>query len=568
MTIFTRVIEFLDGSDGIVEPIPSCVHSLETETERELQRLWLLQPNENVNRPDQAVVSIVGPAGTGKTTLLADLVVELEDVEVLVTSFSRSAAKAFREKCSTEVSPTTIYSLAHRVLSTIRTDPIQYLGKDHLAELKSMQIDLEPVEDFDNVPSGGSDLQLAFDLIRQAEISPAEAASKIGGLKESPADLGRLFETYQDYLSRNDLLDHASLLQSVIPACEYWESQPLVLVDEAQDLTPLEWKALDAITQKSDVMILCGDPAQSIHGWRGTSVEDFTKRDKKADARRQLVTVFRHGPEVAGYSEQVLQRVQGIPRRIPVEPVSKAGAVIPVDSLSGIASQIREGSGSWLILGRNRRYLRKAAQVLDSNGIIYGSSGGLRLCLPEEEESPAWQNWDGPRLAEGIRALVQIPFGGDDLEKLQTLLELLPKQVWRGQKKPEFFDFEQLTNQAVEKIESGKGFDLLRMHPSRVEKIQSWFNRDQDLLLTELDNPRVKLSTIHASKGLQADHVAVLEDWSRKSRKALDDPEGDEHRLAYVAVTRARERVFICGPFQGRGYQFPGVRVSTGGGTR
>ena len=68
MTIFTRVIEFLDGSDGIVEPIPSCVHSLETETERELQRLWLLQPNENVNRPDQAVVSIVGPAGTGKTT--------------------------------------------------------------------------------------------------------------------------------------------------------------------------------------------------------------------------------------------------------------------------------------------------------------------------------------------------------------------------------------------------------------------------------------------------------------------------------------------------------------------
>ncbi len=67
MTIFTRVIEFLDGSDGVVEPIPSCVHSLETE--RKLQRLGqLLEPNENVKRPDQAMVSIVGPAGTGKTT--------------------------------------------------------------------------------------------------------------------------------------------------------------------------------------------------------------------------------------------------------------------------------------------------------------------------------------------------------------------------------------------------------------------------------------------------------------------------------------------------------------------
>lgn len=606
MNLLTRTTKFIDKF-GAVDPTPPCGLSLDRE--RKLRRL-----NELLGRhpePEEAfnlvcTLGLVGPAGSGKTTLLSSLVDHLaisgeifeeknSEEEFLVVSFSRAAAKAFRLKSHYSADspktaePVTIYSLAHKVLSKVRTEPIKYLDKDHLAELKLMQIDLKLLEDFDS-PGFGSQLQMAFDLIRQAGVSPAEAASKISNLKISPADLGRLFETYENYLSTHDLFDHAKLLEAVTTACHYFQCPPKVFVDEAQDFTPLEWKAFDAISHKAEIVVLCGDPAQSINGWRGASVSDFTRRVNEADVRRQLVRVYRHGPDVAGYSEEVLQRVQGIPHRQPVEPKGPEGAVIPVESLSGVCNQIQEGERTWglddqpeeependsspfktwLILGRNRQYLRKAAEVLDDHGIIYGSSGSLKLLLPEEDEAPAWMRWNGPRLADGIRALFRLAQGDlTDMILADVLLELLPREVWKDEKKPDSFNFRHLTEQAAEKILFGTGFDLLPgIKGIRAERIQRWFHLDPELLGHELmgeGRPRVKLSTIHGSKGLEADHVVVLGDWSKRSRKALDDPAGDEHRLGYTAVTRAKERLFLASPFQGKGYQFPPVRLPVGG---
>ena len=57
--------------------------------------------------------------------------------------------------------------------------------------------------------------------------------------------------------------------------------------------------------------------------------------------------------------------------------------------------------------------------------------------------------------------------------------------------------------------------------------------------------PRVALSTIHKAKGGEADNVAVLLDLSpaQKLNAALDSD--SLHRQFYVAVTRARENLFL-----------------------
>jgi hypothetical protein len=71
-------------------------------------------------------------------------------------------------------------------------------------------------------------------------------------------------------------------------------------------------------------------------------------------------------------------------------------------------------------------------------------------------------------------------------------------------------------------------------------------------------NPTMELSTIHGAKGKEADRVYVCSALTDKLYRSVETKD-DEHRLFYVAITRAREELFIvhdetAGGFQ---YQFP-----------
>jgi DNA helicase II / ATP-dependent DNA helicase PcrA len=67
-----------------------------------------------------------------------------------------------------------------------------------------------------------------------------------------------------------------------------------------------------------------------------------------------------------------------------------------------------------------------------------------------------------------------------------------------------------------------------------------------------LDEDYLTISTIHAAKGLEWPivHLPHLVDGALPSDMALGDPDGlaEEHRLFYVAVTRARDRLYLYTP--------------------
>jgi DNA helicase-2/ATP-dependent DNA helicase PcrA len=68
----------------------------------------------------------------------------------------------------------------------------------------------------------------------------------------------------------------------------------------------------------------------------------------------------------------------------------------------------------------------------------------------------------------------------------------------------------------------------------------------------EPQTPRLVLSTIHQAKGLewQAVFVIMLCEGMFPSMRSLESPGGleEEHRLFYVAVTRARRYLYLCYP--------------------
>ena len=57
--------------------------------------------------------------------------------------------------------------------------------------------------------------------------------------------------------------------------------------------------------------------------------------------------------------------------------------------------------------------------------------------------------------------------------------------------------------------------------------------------------PRITLSTVHGSKGGEADNVMILSDLSRKADESYWRDKDDERRVFYVALTRAKQSLYI-----------------------
>ena len=55
----------------------------------------------------------------------------------------------------------------------------------------------------------------------------------------------------------------------------------VVFVDEAQDLSPIQWKMVDILRENSKYVILAGDDDQAIYGWAGADVLKFIATQAK-----------------------------------------------------------------------------------------------------------------------------------------------------------------------------------------------------------------------------------------------------------------------------------------------
>ena len=79
--------------------------------------------------------------------------------------------------------------------------------------------------------------------------------------------------------------------------------------------------------------------------------------------------------------------------------------------------------------------------------------------------------------------------------------------------------------------------------------------------------PRVKLSTIHAAKGGEADNVLLVLDMSKRTLESLQkslEKQDEEQRVWYVGVTRAKQNLyFIAGKNKERSYDIESLGKAT-----
>ncbi len=163
------------------------------------------------------------------------------------------------------------------------------------------------------------------------------------------------------------LVDFNDMIQKFIDrAHELCPTFDVVFIDEAQDLSPIQWKMYDELKKKSKYVILAGDDDQAIYGWAGADVERFQKEPGK---ERVLPKSYRVPQNIQAIANRILNRIPNERRIIKTwQPREETGNVYP-ESYSLQEVPIQEGN--WLILARTNYRLISLIPDLKSMGIYF-----------------------------------------------------------------------------------------------------------------------------------------------------------------------------------------------------
>lgn len=259
---------------------------------------------------DSAVAVVAGP-GTGKTKTLVGRIACLAETRgvaperIMAVTFTNKAASEMQERLK-------------RHFPAGRAAARMMIGTFHSICLKLL-------------PDSGSgvsviDAQNALDLMSGvfkqlgAKGSPRDALRavslvKSGAVPEEAAGVSpQVFEAYQAALERYGAMDFDDILLRALERLESGgpESAPLfehILVDEFQDINPVQYRLIRAWCGKGADLFVIGDPDQSIYGFRGTDPRCFEKffADFPAARRIRLTRNYRSTPEILACAQSVFK---------------------------------------------------------------------------------------------------------------------------------------------------------------------------------------------------------------------------------------------------------------------
>ena len=193
--------------------------------------------------------------------------------------------------------------------------------------------------------------------------------------------------------------------------------------------------------------------------------------------------------------------------------------------------------GEWLVLARNGYILNRVEKFLQQIGFIYARNNVLSV---KQELLDAIGNWELLRKNRKVSA-----------SKIRDIYFFMSvgKGVARGHKKLPGVGEDELLS--IEDLKEKHGLLTDRIWHEALDRVGA---TQREYLIAclrrgeRVSNPRIRLSTIHAAKGGEADNVVVFTDISVKTWNELYSRPDGENRAFYVAVTRTRKNLHIVQP--------------------
>jgi len=394
----------------------------------------------------------------------------------------------------------------------------------------------------------------------------AAAAAKAGrDTPRDPAEIAQLYSVYEDLKRDRSVIDFEDVLLLTVAvlqdrhdiADQVRAQYQHFVVDEYQDVSPLQQRLLELWLGERDNLCVVGDASQTIYSFTGATPDhllDFRARHPGATVVK-LVRDYRSTPQVVHLANGLLAQARGRAADHRLELVSQREAGPepryieytdePAEA-EGAARRIRElidagvPASEIAILFRTNSQSETYEQALADAAVPYQLRGAERF-------------FDRPEVRKTIVALRGAArFGGND-SLLDDAVDL-PSQV--------------------RAVLSGEGWTSQPPAGSgavreRWESLAALVHLAQDFtaakpgatladLVAELDEragaqhaPTVQgvtLASLHSAKGLEWDVVflvGVAEGMMPITYAKTDEQIEEERRLLYVGVTRARERLHV-----------------------
>ena len=324
---------------------------------------------------------LFGPPGTGKTTKLLKYVKTFlklgtpidkigyfafttkaanEAIDRMLdyhTAFERKDLKHFR----------TLHSLAFNQLGMKRA---QVMQEEHYEDIgKKLGIEVTVYSNGEESTGFINSDSEYFNLINAARIKNISIEDEYNTDMYSQ-DLDKrllqiISDEVQNYKDAYKLIDFTDMIEkfNVSKLCPKFD---VSFVDEAQDLSPIQWQMVDIIKKNSKYIILAGDDDQAIYGWAGADVKKFQQKFSKKDII--LPQSYRVPLKVQHIADKIIDLIPD-DRRIKKQWQARkeVGDVNYIQSLEDVPLD----EGNWLVLARYNDKLNRLKPALRERGIYF-----------------------------------------------------------------------------------------------------------------------------------------------------------------------------------------------------
>ena len=488
---------------------------------------------------------ILGPPGTGKTTKLLKYV---QTFLKLGTPIERIGYFAFTKKAATEAKERmlklfpqygyrdlkhfqTLHSLAFTTLGMKKDNVMQAEHYEEIGKTIGVQVSVyKGGEEETGYIDSDSEYFNLINIARIKNVSTKDEYDTDLYSDDMDYNLVEIIEAeLNNYKKSFALYDFTDMIEKFVGS-ELCPKFDVVFIDEAQDLSPIQWKMYDIIKQNTKIMILAGDDDQAIYGWAGADVQRFQEEPAK---EKILPQSYRVPIRVQQVADSIISQIDTRIMKL-WEPRNNEGHCEEVYDLD----EVDLTQGKWLVLARTNYRLIKMKPYLMERGIYF-----------EYKERKSFS----AKLWKAIRDFSRWTSGAQ-----LTASEIKDIFDYTGHK----FEGEEHLSYDCEYFgidANDTWYELFNADPEQVLYIRQMLSNKEKLS----EEARVKLSTIHSAKGGEADNVLLILDNTEKIREAIEkSPEkaDEEHRVWYVGVTRTKQSLYIMAAKEDRlGYDIEGL---------
>ena len=548
------------------------------------------------------VTKIKGCAGAGKSyrtreEIVAELETGVAPVETCISSFTRAACADIREgveeavgsqeglpeSFADEVEVSTFNALCLRAARADGFEDEELIALDSHSdeeyfkaffaeEMPRYSFKTPNPEDYE-IDSAGAKMVNAFKRMRGMGHNDIDDFAR----ESKSMDLGcprpeflifvALWSSWKRETGYRQHSDYVAYVREneLVPERDNGEKYRVLVVDEFQDLSPLQY-AVYAMWRDSgefDRVIIAGDAAQSIYGFRGADPRYFERTP--ADEEIELAESRRCAPDVIEYADQIIAGEGYFSSKLSSVREDDVRGLVKdnyrVDDLKGLSRLVKkhtENFGSTFVLARRNKDVGKIAKALNEAGIPHTSvspaaaekyEGLWYWDDPLPDLRLLFRNWERGKLLSPlwVRAFLKhstieneytyrVDYG---VERLLREDEDAPEPNRHGMCPPEVMDY------VTDGMSVAEALASLDLDEARVDALKNALRSG-----VNAGPSQVRVGTIHSSKGLECDAAIIMGYTTGKRLTKLNEVGEElreEKRLYHVGVTRARDSVFVVG---------------------